>query len=325
MAIYIDNNDKCHILSGSDITKNADFNVDDQQDDDGLQINYSGGDAGYTFSLNIHCDKGNVFSGAQLDDTTGTEIVGRFNSKTGCKYGQLSALWQWFSNNKWAMFAFFLISGLVICFLGRTIFKPILFTVSCIATFGLVMLISYSTFLSNNSKAWAGWTVLAVAVILGLLLGWLLLKFIRIGIFIVAAMGGYSVGLLLYNAILYKMHSQTGFWCFTIGVALLFGVLSLCFFNHLLIHATAILGSFMAVYGIGLVAGRYTNPFTLGELIDNDQLKNVDPVFYAYLAGNLVLYVMGMLYQYRVKRGDDSGESHYHIKDDFGRKYGRRY
>ncbi len=105
------------------------------------------------------------------------------------------------------MFAFFLITGLVICFLGRTIFKPILFTVSCVATFCLVLLISYSTFLSNNSKAWAGWTMLAVAVILGLLLGGLWLRFIRIGIFIVAAMGGYSVGLLLYNAFMYKIHS----------------------------------------------------------------------------------------------------------------------
>ena len=49
-------------------------------------------------------------------------------------------------------------------------------------------------------------------------------------------------------------------------MGLLFGVLSLCWFNHILIHATAIFGSFLAVYGIGLVAGRYTNPFTIAEL-----------------------------------------------------------
>lgn len=221
------------------------------------------------------------------------------------------------------MFALFLISGLIICFMGRTIFKPILFIVSCFAAFSIVMLISYSTFLSDNPKAWAGWVTIAVALVLGLFLGWLMLKFIRIGIFIVAAMGGYSVGLLLYNAFMYKIHSQTGFWCFTIGVALLFGVLSLCFFNHLLIHATAIFGSFIAVYGIGLVAGRYTNPFTIGELIKNGQIEGVDPVFYAYFAGNVVLYAMGVMYQYKVKNGDHSGENHYHIRDSQGRKYGR--
>ena len=99
----------------------------------------------------------------------------------------------------------------------------------------------------------------------------------------------------------------------------------MCFFNHILIHATAIFGSFIAVYGIGLVAGRYTNPFTIGELYDNGLLENVDPVFYAYLAGNAVLYAMGAVYQYKVKNGDKSGENHYHIRDSTGGKYGRRY
>jgi Domain of unknown function (DUF4203) len=325
MAIFKDTNG-CHLLSGDDITNDADFSVDDQTDNNGISINYKGGQSGYSLRLNIACDTDskNLFVDPSLKGPAST-LVGSFNSSTGCKKGQLSAIWEWFNNNKWAMFALFLISGLVICFMGRTIFKPVLFIVSCFAAFSIVMLISYSTFLSDNPKAWAGWVTIAVALALGLVLGWLLLKFIRLGIFIVAAMGGYSVGLLLYNAFMYKMHSQTGFWCFTIGVALVFGVLSLFFFNHILIHATAIFGSFIAIYGIGLVAGRYTNPFTIGELYENGLLDNVDPVFYAYLAGNVVLYALGVTYQYKVKNGDKSGESHYHIRDSTGRKYGRRY
>jgi hypothetical protein len=156
--------------------------------------------------LNIACDSNNLFTGETLTGVP-SSLVGNFKSNTGCKKGQLSAIWEWFNNNKWAMFALFLISGLIICFMGRTIFKPVLFIVSCFAAFSIVMLISYSTFLSDNPKAWAGWVTLAVALGLGIVLGWLLLKFIRIGIFIVAAMGGYSVGLLLYNAFMYKIHS----------------------------------------------------------------------------------------------------------------------
>lgn len=156
--------------------------------------------------MNIACDSNDLFTGGNFN-ANGTTVVGSFKSKTGCKNGQLSAIWEWFNNNKWAMFALFLISGLIICFMGRTIFKPILFIVSVFVAFSLVMLISYSTFLSDNPKAWAGWVTIGVAVVLGLLLGWILLKFIRIGIFIVAAMGGYSVGLLLYNAFMYKIHS----------------------------------------------------------------------------------------------------------------------
>lgn len=60
----------------------------------------------------------------------------------------------------------------------------------------------------------------------------------------------------------------------------------------------------MVIYGIGLVAGRYTNPFTLAEMINNGEIKYVDPVFYAYLAGNIILYLMGVVFQYKQKRGD---------------------
>ena len=154
--------------------------------------------------MNIVCDSDNLFGEGTLTGVP-SSLVGNFKSSTGC--GKLSAIWEWFTNNKWAMFALFLITGLIICFMGRTIFKPVLFIVCCFAAFSIVMLISYSSFLNDNPKAWAGWVTLAVALALGVVLGWLLLKFIRIGIFIVAAMGGYSVGLLLYNAFMYKIHS----------------------------------------------------------------------------------------------------------------------
>jgi len=97
-----------------------------------------------------------------------------------------------------------------------------------------------------------------------------MVKIARLGAFVLAAWGGYAVGLLLYNAFAYKMKSEAGFWGFTLGTALVFGILALCFFDHILILATSLLGSFMAVYGIGLVAGRYTNPFIVATLLEYD-------------------------------------------------------
>ena len=52
----------------------------------------------------------------------------------------------------------------------------------------------------------------------------------------------------------------------------------------------------MFVFGIGLVAGRYTNPFTIVELIKHGQITSVDPVFYAYLGGNILLYAIGVIW-----------------------------
>ena len=231
-------------------------------------------------------------------------FVASFRSTTGCKDGQLSAIWNFFDSNKWAMFVFFVVLGVTICFFGRSLFKPVLFLTGIIMATSLIMFLFYSTFLKSNTKAYVGWIVMACSVLAGLLLGWLFVKVVRLGAFCLAAWGGFSVGLLIYNAFMYKMNSDAGFWCFTLGCAFVFGVLALCFFDHILIHATAILGSFMAVYGVGLVAGRYTNPFTVVELISHGEITAIDPVFYAYMAGNLVMYALGCVVQYRQKNGN---------------------
>lgn len=43
MAIFQDLLGKCHVLSGDDITNDADFSVDDQNDNNGISIDYKGG------------------------------------------------------------------------------------------------------------------------------------------------------------------------------------------------------------------------------------------------------------------------------------------
>lgn len=318
MAIYKDDSGKCQVLSGADPSKDADF--DRKTDTDGLTIKYYGGDSNFQLTLDATCVKnGGDFGNATLNSADPKNIVASFTSNSACNFGKLNSLWQWFNNNKWAMFALFLVVGLVTCFMGRTLFRPVIFIVGVIMATSLIMLISYSTFLSDNDKTWVGWVVLAVAVLLGLLLGFLFIKFIKLGAFALAAWGGFSFALLIYNAFLYKMDSDAGFWCFTIGTAVVFGVLALCFFDHILIHATALLGSFMAVYGIGLVAGRYQNPFTIVQMIKEGTITSIDPVFYAYLAGNLILYVLGFLFQYRQKNGNPDHDPYERLRKQ--RKY----
>ena len=128
---------------------------------------------------------------------------------------------------------------------------------------------------------------------IGILLGYLFYKLSRIGAFIIAGWGGYSFGLLLYNAFLYKVNSQAFFWCFTIGCGVVAGLLALCFFEHILILATSLAGSYLAINGIGLVAGGYQNPFTIYDEIKEGVYTSINPVFYAYMAGNLVLWALG--------------------------------
>jgi Domain of unknown function (DUF4203) len=87
-------------------------------------------------------------------------------------------------------------------------------------------------------------------------------------------------------------------------MAIVFGVLTIFFFDHILIQSTSILGSFVVVYGIGLIAGHYPNPFNIVSMIKNGQFNEIDPLFYAYMGGNIVLYIIGAFVQYRHKRAN---------------------
>ena len=83
-------------------------------------------------------------------------------------------------------------------------------------------------------------------------------------------------------------------------MGLIYGCMIFFWFHHILIHATSFIGSFLVLFGIGLVAGHYPNPFIIVQLINNGQLTSIDPAFYGYFAGNIVLYIIGCIYQYRV-------------------------
>ena len=210
------------------------------------------------------------------------------------------------------MFVIFLVIGSIVCFLGRKLFKPVLFIAGVLLSVCVIWLLFYSTFLKENTHAWVGWVVLVCAILFGLLIGAIFVKLAKLGAFCLAAWGGFSLGLLIYNAFLYHINSQVGFWCFNIGIALIFGILALCFFDHILIHSTAIAGSFLFFQGIGLVGGHYQNPFTLAEERAQGVVENIDPLFYAYLAGTIVLYGLGVFAQYRHKRADnDKGHDPY--------------
>lgn len=293
----------CTRLSGDSPTKNAKFNVSDPDNNDGLKIEYTGGAEGYNLYVDVQCDHDNDYIpvGSSLADNSNLSIA--FKTKFGCKYDQLSQIWNFFTNNRWAMFAAFVIGGTILCFAGRAMLKPTLFITGVLIAAFLIVYIFYSTFLKSNTEEWVGWAVLGGATVAGLLLGYLFAKFHKVGAFALAAWGGFSVGLLLYNAFVYKFHGgDAAFWGTTIGCALILGLLTIVLFDHILILATAITGSFLMCYGVGLVAGHYPNPFTIADLIKNDQIENIDPMYYAYMGSNLILLLVGIAVQYRHKK-----------------------
>lgn len=132
-----------------------------------------------------------------------------------------------------------------------------MFIAGMILACAFVWVIAYKTFLSDNPEGWVGWVTLVVALALGVVCGFLLIKFVYVGAFVMAAWGGFALSLLLYNSVMYLGMNETGLWCFSIGMALVCGILALIFVDHILILATAMAGSFLVIEAVGIVAGSY--------------------------------------------------------------------
>ena len=160
------------------------------------------------------------------------------------------------------MFAIFIVIGFVVCFFGRKLWKPIFFLSGVIITDFVVLIIFYTTFLDDQTETWIGWTVLAGSTVIGLLVGFILMKISKLGAFVLAGWGGFCLGLLIWNTFLYlTTTSNVLFWCFTIGCGVVIGILAMIFFDHIIILASAMAGAYMFTAGIGFVAGGYSNPF----------------------------------------------------------------
>jgi len=58
-------------------------------------------------------------------------------------------------------------------------------------------------------------------------------------------------------------------------------------------------GTYFFITGVGLITGHYENPFTVLELIRYGEIYKVSPLFYAYFGSSIVLYCVGIFFQYR--------------------------
>jgi len=108
--------------------------------------------------------------------------------------------------------------------------------------------------------------------------------------------------LILNNTVFYKINSVAVLWIMIAVFGIVLGVLSFIWFDYIVIVCTSILGGYLLIRGISLVAGGYPNEFTVYERIKANDLSGVPGTFYAYLAGMVILIAIGIFIQIRIKR-----------------------
>ena len=280
--------------------------------DDTLGLKYSNTD-GTTLHVGLICDSNaeQYTTTPLIDvDSTGLNYSTTLTSADVCSTFDLNALWDFINQYTWIWCALFVGIGGFLCFLGRKLFKATIFIIAATLTVFAILLLFYTTFLEDTTEAWVGWTVLVCSILIGLVAGFFIMKLERLGAALIAGWGGFLLGVMLCETVLFLAGSQIVFWIVSVTCALLAAVASFFWYEHVLIIGTAFAGSYMFFRGISFYAGGFPNEFTLAEQYKEDVEGAFSAWFYLYLVLIVALTVLGSYVQY--KHNANSETTNYH-------------
>lgn len=101
----------------------------------------------------------------------------------------------------------------------------------------------------------------------GVIVGVLLASCVKVGAAILAAWGGFALGIILNAAVMFHFEYSWVFWT-TNGVCMaVCALLTFKFFDHIMIFTTSILGSYLLVRGVSCYLGHYYNEFTIIDML----------------------------------------------------------
>jgi len=217
----------------------------------------------------------------------------------GCPIFTANALIQWMEQYKFIVGPSFIGLGIFIGLLGFKLFRATLFLILTLVVTFLCMFVCYSTFLNDNTAAWVGWTVLGVSVVLGLIGGYLMIQLEKPAAAILAGWGGFMIGLLLNESVVFLAGSVWVFWVVNVVCALIGAILGFLLFEWAVCFGTAFIGSYLTMRGISLMAGGFPNIYLVIKSLENGDIDSFDAVFYAYFGGIIVMTIVCSILQYK--------------------------
>lgn len=218
-------------------------------------------------------------------------------SKAACSRLSVSQLWDYLDQYKQWVGIPLLVTGVFLVFLGRKMIKPAVCLAGCLSTVVLSCFIYYSVYLQDTSDLADFWYFLGGGALAGIFVGCLMAMCLRCGAAVLAGWGGACGALILYESFIYRADLQWLLWV-TIVVCSLGAAVTACFIlDEVAIVATALLGSYMLVRGTACYAGHYYNEVTMAEMAKEGLLEDIDPWYWAYVAGFFVMLLIGILVQ----------------------------
>lgn len=280
--------------------------------DNTLGLQYSNPDSTEKCSLlvGLICDEnqenGYVTTDLQMvAGTTGCSYQTTMTSASVCSSFDLNALWTFLDEYSYIWGVLFIVGGIFLGFFGRKLFKAAVFMVTALLVVFGILLLFYTTFLKDTTEVWVGWTVLVCSILIGLVAGFFMMKLERVGAALIAGWGGFLIGVMLNEMVLYMAESPAVFWCVSIACAITAAVLSFFFYEHVLINMTAFGGAYMLIRGISFYAGGFPNEFTLADQLKAGDTSAFTNWFYLYMVCILIVAVVCSIVQYKTNKKED--------------------
>lgn len=190
-----------------------------------------------------------------------------------------------------------IILGIFLAFFGNKFVNAVIYMVAALAFFIVIGNVFFNLFMSKVKKQWVQWVILALIFIAGNFIGYLLVRFRKYGVAVLAAWGGVMLGVLVST---FFVTGKGGiYWGLIIGFGVLFGVLAFFIEKFVIQFITSFVGSYLLIRGISLFAGGFPNEVELHEQISSGAVdwSVLDKSVYGYLSGIILLTLLSLYFQ----------------------------
>ena len=183
---------------------------------DGISLKYTKGDkcedgSTATFTVNMYCNDtmkledfayNGLAYGPKCSPTV--DIV----SGASCARLSVSQLWEYLDQYAEYFGAFFIVIGVALVLFGRKLIKPAVFFAGLITCTLFACLLFYSVYFTKTSQVEDFWFFLGGGILTGIIVGILLSCFVKLGAAILAGWGGFCIGLILNESIVYRAEQE---------------------------------------------------------------------------------------------------------------------
>ena len=246
---------------------------------------------------------------------TDDEVLLYFKTYHACAKVDFYRFWK-FVNDNYIIFAVLLIViGLMIAFVGQKFLIVTIFIVVIVSFVLIVMLCLFTWVIPSTIKNWAIWVILAVTAAVGAVIAYFVAKYKDkiLGI-LFGVICGFWLGEFIYDLFANKItwNPVLVHWLIIIGLIIIMCILGIFFITYIVIISTSIIGAYLAIRGVSVLCGYFPNESTVMDLADSGEKEQLKKLFtwrvYLYLSSMVILAVLGMIVQFKLKKKEDEAK-----------------